>query len=135
MRISTITLLVTVGLTLACASSGPAHAASTTATPGADSRGGLAVGETLTADQLLRSAASNLYDALQQLDPAVLTGHGRAAPDVYVGGVMQLSGVDRLKELPLTVVRDVTYLRAEQVQGQYLADSRSLGGAILVRLR
>lgn len=138
MRTSRIGLAAVACLAAACASSGATqHASGTTFTASAPTTATANVqpGQVFTADDLSRSAASNVYDALQQLQPEVLSGHGRGAPDVYVDRVLQSSGLDRLRNLSLTSVEDVTYLRADQAQSQGLTDSKSAGGAILVRLR
>jgi hypothetical protein len=47
--------------------------------------------------------------------------------------VKQKTGVDRRKELSLTGVRDVTYLRYDQARN--LTDAQSPGGAIVVTLQ
>ena len=107
------------------ATSGPSTSASPTA-----SRSGR---ETFSADQLSSTAAANVFDALSTLKPEILNGRGRGEPDVYVGTVKQQTGLDRLKELSLVAVREVTYLRYDQARN--LTDAQSAGGAIVVTLR
>lgn len=137
MRVPTIGLLAATFVISACASSGahPATAVTPAHSTAVHAAASKPVGEVFTADQLSRSAASNVYDALNQLHPEVLTGHGRGAPDVYVDHVLQSTGLDKLRELSPNAIIDVTYLRADQAQAASLTDSQSMGGAILVRLR
>ena len=138
MRVSILGVLLVFCAAAACASRAagqePSSAPNQAVKPAADTTKPK-VGEVFTADQLLRTAAANVYDALQQVEPQVLTGRGRGAPDVYVDRVLQLRGLDKLRELSLTAIRDATYLRSDQAQAQKLTDSQSAGGAILVRLR
>ncbi|MHB2034940.1 MAG: hypothetical protein ACYCVE_16460 [Gemmatimonadaceae bacterium] len=105
----------------ACATSG--------AMGGASSASGR---ESFTAKQLSSAASADVYDAIQVLDPQVLTGNGRGAPDVYIGNVKQTDGLDRLKNLSVSDVKTVTYLRYDKAQD--LPDQHSSGGAIVVAL-
>jgi hypothetical protein len=89
--------------------------------------------ETFSAEQLSSTAAATVFEALTTLKPEVLTGRGRGAPDVYVGTVKQQTGLDRLKELSVSAVQEVTYLRYDQART--LTDAQSPGGAIVVTLR
>ncbi len=132
MNLPAIGLSLVAAGAIACATGGQ-HAA-TTSVPASSSRASSSSGrETFSADQLSSTAAANVFDALTTLKPEVLTGRGRGAPDVYVGTVKQQTGLDRLKELSLSSVSEVTYLRYDQAQS--LTDARSPGGAIVVTLR
>lgn len=130
MRTTSICLLIA-GVALACAAGGQ-HAA-TGASPSGATASGSSGRETFSAQQLSSTAAANVYDALAALKPEVLTGRGRGAPDVYIGAVKQPTGLDRLKELSLFAVIEVSYLRYDQARN--LSDAQSAGGAIVVTLR
>jgi hypothetical protein len=116
----------------ACATRGapPAAGVAAPAPAIADSSGR----QVIAGARLTTTTASNVFDALNALDQDLLNGRGRGAPDVYVDGVKQAGGLTRLRDLMVTVVRDVTYLRFDRAQKD-LPDSRSPGGAILVRLQ
>jgi len=134
MRLPSIGLLVATSVTFllaACASSHHAAPGSTSTT--SSSTKSSSGRETFSAEQLSSTAAANIYDAINTLKPEVLTGRGRGAPDVYVGAVKQQTGVDRLKELSLTGLHDVTYLRYDQARN--LTDAQSPGGAIVITLQ
>jgi hypothetical protein len=110
-----------------CASSGHQQASGTSASSSASGE------QVVTIDQLRSTAAANVYDALAALDPQLLNGRGRGAPDVYVGSIKQTEGIDRLKAIALTRVRTVTVLRYDQAK--HLPDQQSSGGAIVVALQ
>lgn len=87
----------------------------------------------LTAEQLGNTAASNVYDAIRTLRPELLTGRGLGAPDVYIRGARETRGLDRLKEIPVTQVDRVEYLRLEAARD--LAGQQSQGGALVLTLK
>ena len=137
MRIRSIGFVVAIslaGVFVACATAGQRAGTSGQQSPKSSAPASAASGrETFSAEQLASTAAANVYDALNMLRPEVITGRGRGAPDVYVGAVKQPSGLDRLKELALSAVSEVTYLRYDQARS--LADAQSSGGAVVVTLR
>jgi len=120
MRLHSIGFVLAV-IATACATAGQAPPTTNAPTSNATGR------ETFSADQLSSTAAANVFDALTTLKPEILTGRGRGVPDVYVGTVKQPTGLDRLKELSLFSVREVTYLRYHQART--LTDAQSPGGA------
>ena len=81
----------------------------------------------------MNTAASNLFDALQTLRPEMLTGHGLGAPDVYMRDLREPKGVDRLREIPISQVQQVKYLKPEVARN--LSGQQSPGGALVVTLR
>lgn len=134
MRLPSIRFLVATSVTCllaACASSH--HTAAGSGTTSTSSTKGSSGRETFSAEQLTSTAAANVFDALTTLKPDVLTGRGRGAPDVYVGAVKQQAGIDRLKEISLSGVHDVTYLRYDKARS--LTDAQSTGGAIVVTMQ
>lgn len=136
MRLQSIGLTLVAAVAVACASghhSAPSNSSASTPSASTSSTTSASGRETFSADQLSSTAAANVYDALSTLKSEVLTGRGRGAPDVYVGAVKQQSGLDRLKEISLSAVSEVTYLRYDQARN--LTDAQSPGGAIVVTLR
>ena len=131
MRTTSIGLLIAIFAT-ACAT-GSQHSATTSAPASASRTTSTSGRETFSAEQLSSTAAANVFDALTTLKPEILNGRGRGLPDVYVGTVKQQTGLDRLKELSLVAVSEVTYLRYDQARN--LTDAQSPGGAIVVTLR
>src|ERR1041385_5748263 len=105
MRFRSLSPLILGYIALACATGGQRSVTTASPTRGSSGR------ETFSADQLSSTAAATVFDALTTLKPDVLTGRGRGAPDVYVGMVKQQTGLERLKELSLSGVEEVTYLR------------------------
>ncbi len=130
MRMTTMGWLIA-AFVAACAT-GTQHSA-TTSPPASSTRTSASGRETFSAEQLSSTAAANVFDALTTLKPEILNGRGRGTPDVYVGAVKQQTGLDRLKELSLVAVSEVTYLRYDQARN--LTDAQSPGGAIVVTLR
>lgn len=122
LRLRTAGLALAAALVMACASAGQGGSQS----PGASR-------DTITSADLSASTASNVYDAINAIRPRILNGRGRGAPDVYIGGVRQSSGLQRLRELPLSGVAEVRYLPFEEAR--QLAGERAEGGAIVVTMR
>lgn len=89
--------------------------------------------DVLTGEELMNTAATNLYDALHTLRPEMLSGHGLGAPDVYVRDLRESKGVERLKEIPLSQVQQVKYLKPEDARD--MSGQQSQGGALVVALR
>ena len=119
-----LALALVAALLAACASAGSHTSASRSSAAGR---------EVFTVEQLASTAAATVYDALNTLEPELLTGRGRGAPDVYVGAVKQSDGIAHLKQVSLSGVREVVYLRYDQAQR--LPNERSSGGAFVVTLR
>ena len=131
MRTTSIGLLIAT-FAAACATASQ-HSATTSAPASASPTARTSGREIFSAEQLSSTAAANVFDALTTLKPEILTGRGRGEPDVYVGTVKQQTGLNRLKELSLVAVSEVTYLRYDQARN--LTDAQSPGGAIVVTLR
>lgn len=100
---------------------------------GADSARGASTYDVLVGSDLEAAPASNLYEAIRQLRPEILTGHRRGAPDVYIGAARQPSGLERLKQLPVSTVAEVRYVAYEHARS--LAGVQSRAGAIVVTLQ
>ena len=124
-------LLIT-ALVAACASGGQ-HSSSASPSPSPSSSSSASGRETFSVKQLSSTAAANVYDALNTLEPEILNGRGRGAPDVYVDTVKQPDGLDRLKQISISNVSSVAYLRYDKAQS--LPNEHSSGGAIVVTLR
>ncbi len=89
--------------------------------------------DVLAASQLQESAAANLYEAIHQLRPDLLTGHHLGTPDLYVDNVRQVSGLERLKQIPVVTVVEVRYLSATAARA--LPGAQSEAGALVVTLK
>lgn len=120
-------------LAMACASGAKASGAAESAKSSGSASSSTSSRDMLTGDELMNTAATNLYDALHTLRPEMLTGHGLGAPDVYVRDMRESKGVERLREIPLAQVQLVKYLKPEDARG--LSGQQSQGGALVVTLR
>ncbi len=89
--------------------------------------------DVLAASQLEESAAPNLYDAIRQLRPELLTGRRLGVPDVYVDNVRQLAGLERLKQIAVVSVAEVRYLSATAARS--LPGAQSEAGALVITLK
>ncbi len=112
---------------------GAACATASGGTAGAGQDDPPAARDVLDAAGLEGSAASNLYDAIQQLRPEMLSGHHLGVPDVYIGAVKQSAGLDRLKQLTVGTVAEVRYL--PYAKARALPGEQSEAGALVVTLR
>lgn len=88
----------------------------------------------LSSAQLANTAARSVHEAIRILRPELLTGRGRGEPDLYVDGRREPTGVQRLKEIAVSAVETVEYLRVEQARSRF-PDGQSQGGALVVTLR
>jgi len=120
-------------LIAACASGGNKSVAGASAKSNGTASSSTSSRDALTGDALMNTAATNLYDALQTLRPEMLTGHGLGAPDVYIRDMREPKGVERLREIPLSQVQLVQYLKPESARS--LSGQQSQGGALVVTLR
>jgi hypothetical protein len=78
--------------------------------------------DTMTEQDFGNTTATTAYDAIKEIHPDMLTGHGRGEPLVYVGTTRQSAGLDRLKQLRPTQVSKVIYLKpldAERAFGEH----------------
>lgn len=133
-RITVISLACAGALLMACATGGagggaaaPSTSDSTTSSSSTSSR------DVLTAKELMNTAGQNAYDAIHTLRPEMLTGHGLGAPDVYIRDLREPKGVERLREIPLSQVQTVQYLKPEDARS--LSGQQSQGGALVVTLK
>jgi hypothetical protein len=132
-RRMTMTALACLGaFAMACATGGSGSSAAPAASDNAASST-KASRDALTGEDLMNTAASNVYDAIHSLRPEMLTGHGLGAPDVYIRDLRETKGVERLREIPLSQVQMVKYLKPEDAHG--LSGQQSQGGALVVTLR
>lgn len=129
-RAARLTAALALALTLACASA-PGGGAS--GGGGSAPQGRTSSRDVLDAAGLQGSSAANLYEAIQQLRPEMLTAHHLGVPDVYIGRVKQSRGLERLKELTTTAVAEVRYLPYSAAQS--LPGEQSEAGALVVTLK
>jgi hypothetical protein len=120
-------------LAMACTTGGQGGGAAESAKPDNSKSESTSSRDVLTSEEMTNTAASNLYDAMHTLRPEMLTGHGLGAPDVYIRDLREPKGVERLREIPLTQVQQVQYLKPEDARG--LSGQQSQGGALVVTLR
>lgn len=123
-RVRAAAIAVLGALVMACATA----AKGTSADAGAGTKR-----DVITAAQLTNTTATNVYDAIGTIRPELLTGRGLGAPDVYIHGMREPTGLERLRQLPVSGVEKVEYLRLEQARS--LSGEQSQGGAIVVTLR
>lgn len=132
-RVAVTTIACVFALAAGCATGGKGSGAGTSATSAGVAGSGASSRDVLTGDELMNTAASNVYDALHTLRPEMLSGHGLGAPDVYIGDLREPKGVDRLREIPLSQVQQVQYLKPEDARS--LRGQQSEGGALKVTMR
>ena len=129
-----VTMIACAGaFAMACSTGGAGSGASASAKSGDTAPSSASSRDALTGEELMNTAATNLFDALHTLRPEMLTGHGLGAPDVYVRDLREPKGVERLREIPLSQVQQVRYLKPEDARG--LSGQQSQGGALVVTLR
>ena len=63
----------------------------------------------------------------------MLTGHGLGAPNVYIRDMREPKGVERLREIALSQVQQIRYVKPEDARS--LSGQQSQGGALVVTLR
>ena len=113
----------------ACATSGASSA------EGADAQaqqGPRSDRNTLVAADLQRSQASNLYDIIRAMRPQWLDVRPQAGGDpiqVYMDN-NRLGGIEVLRSMTTTGIRDVRWLDPSAAQGRYGLNNR--GGAIVI---
>jgi len=132
-RVAVMAIACAGALVMACATGGKKSDESASAKSNGSTGSGTSSRDALTGDALMNTAATNLYDALQTLRPEMLTGHGLGAPDVYIRDMREPKGVERLREIPLSQVQLVQYLKPESARS--LSGQQSQGGALVVTLR
>jgi hypothetical protein len=120
-------------LVMACATGGTGSSAGASATSDSTASSSTSNRDALTGDELMNTPASNAYDAIYTLRPEMLTGHGLGAPDVYIRDLREPKGVERLREIPLSQVQKVQYVKPEDARS--LSGQQSQGGALVVTLR
>lgn len=132
-RVAVTAIACAGALVMACATAGKGSRASASATSQDTTSSGTSSRDALTGDELMNTAASNVYDALNTLRPEMLTGHGLGAPDVYIRDLREPKGVERLREIPISQVQQVRYVKPEDARS--LSGQQSQGGALVVTLR
>jgi hypothetical protein len=132
-RIARMALACAGALMMACATGGTGSSAGASATSDSTAGSNTSSRDALTGDELMNTPASNAYDAIHTLRPEMLTGHGLGAPDVYIRDLREPKGVERLREIPLSQVQRVQYLKPEDARS--LSGQQSQGGALVVTLR
>jgi hypothetical protein len=132
-RVAVTTIVSAGALVMACSTGGRASGAGAAPKSDATASSSSSSRDALAGDELMNAAATNLFDALQTLRPEMLTGHGLGAPDVYIRDLREPKGIDRLKEIPLSQVQQVKYLKPEDARD--LRGQQSQGGALVVTLR
>ncbi|SRR6266571_1831193 len=90
-------------------------------------------------DELQRTSASNLFDAIRILrpqwlrqSPTIIRQGGEGSVLVYLDGV-QYGDPTSLRQISLLVVQEVRYLSASEAQGRY--GTQDLHGVIAVTTR
>jgi|GEM_PF-5041245 hypothetical protein len=132
-RIAGAVIVCISALAMACSTGGNGGGAATAASPDHTTSSGTSSRDALTGDDLMNTAAANVYDAINTLRPEMLTGHGLGAPDVYIRDLREPKGVERLREIPLSQVQAVQYVKPEDAHS--LSGQQSQGGALLVTMR
>jgi outer membrane receptor protein involved in Fe transport len=91
----------------------------------------------LTATELERAGASDVYGAVQELRPQWLVVRGgvdlrgqQATIAVIMDGVQQSGGIDVLRNIPVTDVQEVSFLSARDATTKY--GTNMTAGAIVV---
>jgi hypothetical protein len=67
--------------------------------------------DTIVAADLVATTSTTLYDAVHEVRPDMLTGHGRGTPEVYVGAMQQPNGMARLRQLRPNQISKIIYLK------------------------
>jgi hypothetical protein len=85
----------------------------------------------MTQDEIVRSHATNAYEAIQLVRPVFLVSQADLAPlaerAVYLDGML-LGGINELRRIPASSVREIRFVRALDVG----SGMGRLGAAILV---
>ena len=132
-----LTTLLTLALAAGCATAsgggGGGGGAASGGAPAAEQSGTASSRDVLTAEQLRQSAGANLYDAIKELRPELLSGHHLGTPDVYVDNVRQSTGMDRVKRIAVASVVEVRYVPPSAAR--LLPGEVSDAGALVVTLK
>jgi hypothetical protein len=120
-------------LVMACATGGSGSPGASSTASDSTSSSGKPSRDALSGEELMNTSASNVYDAIHTLRPEMLTGHGLGAPDVYIRNLHESKGIERLREIPLSQVQHVQYVKPEDAHS--LSGQQSQGGALIVTLR
>jgi len=132
-RVAATVIACITALAMACSTGGNGKGAAAAAAPDHTTSSGTSSRDALTGEDLMNTAAANVYDAINTLRPEMLTGHGLGAPDVYIRDLREPKGVERLREIPLSQVQAVQYVKPEDARS--LSGQQSQGGALLVTMR
>jgi hypothetical protein len=99
--------------------------------------------ETLTAADLLTANVTSTPEAVRRLRPEFLrpvllptpdAGTARVYPSVYLNGVYA-GGIEALETVPLTVVQEIRFVRAQQAKGWWGSYCPCNAGVIAVRTK
>lgn len=106
--------------------------------PGAGAAAPRPAANRLTASDLERSGASDLYSAVQQLRPQWLVVRGgvdlrgqQATIGVIVDGLQQSGSVEDLRNIPVTDVQEVSFLNARDATTKY-GTNMTVGAIVVV---
>jgi hypothetical protein len=132
-RVAVMAIACAGALAMACATGGKGSSAGPSATAANADGSGTSSRDAVAGEDLMNTAATNLYDALHAVRPEMLTGHGLGAPDVYIRDMREPKGVERLREIAVNQVQSVRYLKPEDARS--LSGQQSEGGALVVTLR
>jgi len=119
-------------LVSACSSAGAGSSADARPAPSQDRN-------LLTQDELQRTSASNLFDAIRMLrpqwlrqSPTIIRQGGEGTLLVYLDGI-QFGDPSSLRQISLLVVQEARFLSASEAQGRY--GTQDLHGVIAVTTR
>ena len=119
-------------LVSACSSAGAGSSADARPAPSQDRN-------LLTQDDLQRTSASNLFDAIRMLrpqwlrqSPTIIRQGGEGTLLVYLDGI-QFGDPSSLRQISLLVVQEARFLSASEAQGRY--GTQDLHGVIAVTTR
>jgi len=127
-----VLVLAALVLVSACSSTGAGSSADARPTPSTDRN-------LITQEELQRTSASNLFDAIRILrpqwlrqSPTIIRQGGEGSLLVYLDGV-QFGDPTSLRQISLLVVQEARYLSASEAQARY--GTQDLHGVIAVTTR
>ena len=127
-----VLVIPALALAFACSSTGAGSSADARPAPSQDRN-------LLTQDDLQRTSASNLFDAIRILrpqwlrqSPTIIRQGGEGSLLVYLDGV-QFGDPSSLRQISLLVVQEARYLSASEAQARY--GTQDLHGVIAVTTR
>ena len=137
------TLIIALGVALAACAGGTGSTSSQDPAPARRDR------NLITAEELATETSTNVYDAIRHLRPEMLVQRGGAqatatitpsanAPDagqitVYMNNTKMNGGLNSLKEIPLSSIKEVRYLSATDATQAF--GTGNTAGAIVLKSR